>query len=407
MVKLLRINSIERARKELEAVGIDRAAIPIMEGKSICYAVKVKNCKFFHANVVKQEALALGIDCAVHKGVITAKTEFTDCLILGDLKRLYKLSEKLNSQNFKFLRELSKEIKEALDNAIFKTPVFRFKDKLVEFKDNFMIMGILNITPDSFSDGGDFFSLDRALFRVEEMIEEGADIVDIGGESTRPFSEPVGVDEELSRVLPVVEAIKKRFPDILVSVDTYKAKVAEEVLKRGVEIINDISGLGFDEALGDVLARSDCGVIEMHIKGTPKNMQENPHYDDLIGDINSRFGEVLDKLDRFGVERSRVVLDPGIGFGKKLNHNLEILNNVESFKVWGRPILVGTSRKSFIGNITGVKEPKNRLSGTVSSNVLAYTKGARLFRVHDVRANREALAVAQAILNEQFIPSSQ
>ena len=407
MIKLLRIDSIERARKELEAVGIDRAAIPIMEGKSICYAIKVKSCKFFHANVVKQEALALGIDCAVHKGVITAKTEFTDCLILGDLKRLYKLSEKLNSQNFKFLRKLSKEIREALDNAIFKTPVFRFKDKLIEFKDNFMIMGILNITPDSFSDGGDFFSPDRALFRVEEMIGEGADIVDVGGESTRPFSEPVSVDEELNRVVPVVEAIKRRFPDILVSVDTYKAKVAEEVLKIGVEIINDISGLGFDEALGGVLAGSDCGIVEMHIKGTPKSMQENPHYDDLIGDINSRFGEILEKLDRLGVERDRVIFDPGIGFGKKLHHNLEILNNINSLKIWGRPILVGTSRKSFIGGITGVKEPKNRLFGTVSSNVLAYTNGARLFRVHDVRANREALAVAQAILNEQLSPSSQ
>jgi len=407
VIKLLKIGSLEKAKKELKAIGVDRAAIHIMEGKSICYAIKIKGCKFYHANVVKQEALALGIDCAVHKGVITAKSKFTDCLILGDVKRLYKLSEKLNSQNFKFLRKLSQEIKEALDNAVFKNPVFKFKGKIVEFKDNFMIMGILNITPDSFSDGGDFYNPDRALFRVEEMMEEGADIVDVGGESTRPFSEPVDVEEELGRVIPVVEAIKRKFPEALVSVDTYKAKVAEEAILRGVEIINDISGLGFDETLGNVLARSSCGIVEMHIKGNPKNMQENPHYDDLIGDINDRFGEILEKLDRLGVERDRVILDPGIGFGKKVHHNLEILNNIESFKIWGRPILVGTSRKSFIGGITGVKEPKKRLPGTISSNVLAYTKGARIFRVHDVRANREALALARAILDEQFNPSSQ
>ena len=406
-IKLLKIDSIDRAQRELKAIGVDRVAIHLMEGKSICYGVKVEKCKFFHANVLKQEALALGIDCAVHKGVVTAKTEFTDCLILGDVKRLYKLSEKLRLQNFRFLRELSYMIKEALDNALFKKPAFKFKDKVFEFEDNFMIMGILNITPDSFSDGGEFYSLDSALFRVEEMIEEGADIVDVGGESTRPFSEPVSVDEELNRVIPVVEAIKKRFPAVLVSVDTYKAKVAKEALDRGVEIINDISGLGFDEELGSVLARSDCGVIEMHIKGTPKSMQENPQYDDLIQDINSRFGDILKELEGLGVERERVVLDPGIGFGKNLQHNLEILNNIESFKIWGRPILVGTSRKSFIGGITGVKEPKKRLSGTISSNVLAYIKGARIFRVHDVRANREALAVAQAILNERFSPSSQ
>ena len=407
MIRLLKFDSLDGVRKQLKAIGVDNAALRLMEGKGVCYGVLIRNCKFYHANILKQEALSLGIDCAVQKDVVTAKVDKSDCLILGDVKRLYKLSEKLKGQNFEFLREIGIELERHLNGVTKGDFIFRFKGREISLKDKFLIMGILNVTPDSFSDGGDYLDVDKALRHVEEMIEEGADIVDVGGESTRPFAEPVSLDEELRRVLPVIEAMKKEFPEIVVSIDTYKSKVAQEALDRGVEIVNDISGLGFDERLIEVLSGSDCGIVEMHIKGTPKNMQKNPHYDDVVSEINEKFGEILDKLKGAGIDENRVVLDPGIGFGKRFEHNLEILNNIEAFKVWGRPILVGTSRKSFIGGVLDIKNPKERLFGTIASNVVAFVKGAHIFRVHDVKAHKEALQLAGAILKEKINPSSQ
>ncbi|WP_022670731.1 dihydropteroate synthase [Hippea alviniae] len=403
MIELLKINEIEKVREELKSIGVDDIAVDLMDRKGVCYAVKVFDCKFYHANILKQEALSVGIDAAVQKDVITAKTQITDCLILGDAKRIEKLAEKLKKQNFEFLRVLAEELENALKNVLNADFVWAFRDKRFDLKDNYLIMGVLNVTPDSFSDGGEFNSVDAALKRTEEMLKEGADIVDVGGESTRPGSEFVSLDEELKRVVPVVEAIKKRFgSDVVLSVDTYKSKVAEEVLSLGADIINDISGLGFDKKLLEVLSKSNCGVVEMHIKGTPKNMQKNPFYEHLISEINSKFREIMDKLRKAGIDEERIVLDPGIGFGKKFEDNLKILNNIESFKIFGRPILIGTSRKSFIGAILNIENPKDRLFGTIASNVVALLKGASIFRVHDVKAHREALKLAKSIMQESF-----
>ncbi len=400
MIKLLKIDSLDKAKDELKSIGVDPAAFHLMEGKGICYAIKVYNCKFYHANILKQEALSLGIDCAVEKNTVSAKTKESDCLILGDVKRLYKLADKISKQNFSFLKEIGSKIKESLDNLLRGEFLFAFRDKHYSLKDRFLLMGILNVTPDSFSDGGEYLTVDKALKRTEEMLSEGADIVDVGGESTRPFSEPISVDEELKRVVPIVEAIKNSFPQVVVSVDTYKSKVAQEVLELGVDIINDISGLSFDDKLIEVLSKSDCGIVQMHIKGKPKDMQINPEYDDVVKCINEKFYEILRRLDEKNIARERVVLDPGIGFGKRVEHNLEILNSIEAFKIWGRPILVGSSRKSFIGKILGIENPKDRLFGTIASNTLAFVRGARIFRVHDVKAHKEALSIAYTIKEE-------
>ena len=401
-MRLLKFDSLDMVREKLKEIGVDEVALHVMEGKGVCYGVLIKDCKFYHANVLKQEALSLGIECAVEKDVVTAKTKESNCLILGDVKRLYKLSEKLRNQNFEFLKNLAVKMKEQLDGVIKSEFIFKFGNRELSLKDRFLIMGILNVTPDSFSDGGEYFDIDKALKRVEEMVNDGADIIDIGGESTRPFSEPVGLEEELRRVIPVIESIKREFKTIALSIDTYKSKVAKEALDRGVEIVNDISGLGFDEKLIDVLASSDCGIVEMHIKGAPKNMQKDPYYDDVVSEINDKFREILSKLKNAGIDENRVALDPGIGFGKRFEHNLEILNNIEAFKVWGRPILIGTSRKSFIGGVLNIKNPKDRLFGTIASNVLAFAKGAHIFRVHDVKAHREALTLAESILKEKI-----
>jgi len=261
------------------------------------------------------------------------------------------------------------------------------------------IMGIINCTPDSFSDGGKFDTVDKALAESLKMAGEGASIIDVGGESTRPGSEPVTIEEELERVLPVIEAIR-RDSDIWISIDTYKAPVAREALKAGADMINDISGLRFDAAMPKLAAENKVPVIVMHILDTPKTMQRHPEYENVVKDIYSYFSERIESLEKSGIEREKIVLDPGIGFGKTLEHNLSLLNNIEKFAKLERPILVGPSRKFFLGKLLGLPVD-DRLEGTAAAVVLAITRGAHIVRVHDVREIARVTQVADAILSEQ------
>lgn len=261
-----------------------------------------------------------------------------------------------------------------------------------------VLMGILNVTPDSFSDGGEFFDPDVAAARGLAMIDEGADIVDVGGESTRPGSDPVPVEEEIRRVVPVVREILSRKSDSIVSIDSYRAETAQEALEAGARIVNDVTALRGDPRLAALVADAGCPVILMHMKGAPKTMQERPRYDDVVREVRDFLAARADHAVTAGVEPRNIIVDPGIGFGKTLEHNLELLRRLDAIAVLGFPILIGASRKRFIGAITGVEEARDRLSGTVAANVLAREKGATLFRVHDVRANREALEVADAVL---------
>ncbi len=261
-------------------------------------------------------------------------------------------------------------------------------------------MGILNVTPDSFSDGGKYFSNDKALKRTEEMIKEGADFIDVGGESTRPGSQRVSLDEELKRVIPVIEAISKEFPDIPISIDTYKSKVAKEAIDAGAWIVNDISGLNFDENMKNVVINEKVPVIIMHIKGTPENMQKNPQYDNLINEIFSYLKRSIDIIDQNNGDPQNIILDPGIGFGKTFDHNLEIINRLPEFKSFGLPILIGASRKSFIGAILNKDNPVERVTGSLSIAAISSIKGAKILRVHDVKETFEVLKVADAVKNE-------
>jgi len=256
-----------------------------------------------------------------------------------------------------------------------------------------IIMGILNVTPDSFSDGGKFFDVSAAVERALRMAEEGAQIIDVGGESTRPGAEPVPLDEELRRVLPVIEALRQK-SDILISIDTYKSEVARQALQAGADIVNDISGARFDENMPRVVARFAVPLIIMHIKGMPKNMQKNPHYSDVIEEIYSYFEERLNFLQEQGIKH--LAIDPGIGFGKRLEDNLKLLRDLKDFTFLNRPILMGTSRKSFIGQILD-KEVDERLFGSLATQVIAVQNGAHLLRVHDVAATNDALKIWQAI----------
>lgn len=258
-----------------------------------------------------------------------------------------------------------------------------------------VLMGILNITPDSFSDGGLFLDRDAALRRLEELQREGADIVDIGGESTRPGAGPVDGAEELRRVLPVIEAAADRV-DVPLSIDTTKSRVARAALDAGAEIVNDISGLRFDPELAVLAAERSAGLVLMHLRGVPRTMQERIHYDDLIGEISEELLESADRALAAGCDRSQLVLDPGIGFGKTAEQNLVLIQELDRLHQLGYPILIGPSRKSFIGKTLGL-EVGDRLEASIAACVVALMRGARIFRVHDVRASRRALDMAYAI----------
>ena len=254
-----------------------------------------------------------------------------------------------------------------------------------------LIMGVLNVTPDSFSDGGKFLDADKAVAHAKQMIKDGADIIDIGGESSRPGSDPVSEEEELKRVKPIIERLVKEI-EVPISIDTCKPRVAEECIKLGAKIINDISGL--NKEMRNVAAKYKVPVIIMHMLGSPKTMQENIQYDDIINDIKSFLKDRIDKAKAAGI--TEIIIDPGIGFGKTTENNLQILKRLDEFKSLGCPVLVGPSRKSFIGNITGLPVTE-RLEGTLAAISIAVFNGADIIRVHDVKECKRAVQIADAI----------
>lgn len=260
------------------------------------------------------------------------------------------------------------------------------------------IMGVLNVTPDSFSDGGRYATLDAALRRAHQLLDEGADIIDIGGESTRPGADPVPLSTELERVLPVVKGLSRQ-KGVIISVDTYKSQVAQRAIDAGAHLINDISGLRFDPKMVGVVAKAKVGLVIMHIKGKPKDMQANPQYDDLMGEIYDWLAKGIRLALRGGVARERIVVDPGIGFGKRPRDNLVILHRLDELKGLGYPLLIGPSRKSFIGEVLGLPV-EERLEGTAAAVGWGVAKGANIIRVHDVREQirvaRMAWAIAEA-----------
>ena len=260
------------------------------------------------------------------------------------------------------------------------------------------IMGVINITPDSFSDGGLHFDRDKAVARGLQLREEGSDIIDIGGESTRPGSEPISEEEELRRVIPVISALRKK-TDSLISIDTTKSEVARAALDAGADIINDISSSSFDPKTFSLAAKRGAPVILMHMKGIPRNMQVNPFYENVLLEVKSFLKEKIKAAQAAGIEKEKIIVDPGIGFGKRHKDNLVLIKNLHFFEDLDRPILIGISRKSFIGKILGTP-PQQRLEGTIASAVLSIIHGAHILRVHDVASVKKAVLVAEAIIKE-------
>ena len=267
----------------------------------------------------------------------------------------------------------------------------------LDFSAGCVVMGVLNVTPDSFSDGGQFFDTDKAIEHGLKMAAEGATIIDIGAESTRPGAEPVSMDEQTRRVVPVIEALSKRI-NVSISIDTNSSEVAEAALEAGAAIINDITALS-DERMGELAAEEQVPVILMHMQGTPTTMQNEPKYKDVVSEVRQFLLKKAKRAEQFGIPRERIFIDPGIGFGKTLEHNLLLLRNIDKFVTTGYRVLVGTSRKSFIGKITDKNEPADRIFGTAASVALCVAAGVSIVRVHDIAEMVDVVKMTRAIVS--------
>ncbi len=390
------INDLSRAKEELKRIGVDSYGIRLMVPKALSSAIKLEKVKPQAANILKQEALSLGAEAAISRGVIDLKRKRTNILLLGTEKQYRLLVGKLKRQPFG-LTEIAEELKNLLTN--FKRQRWEMKcgKYILRLGRKTLIMGILNVTPDSFADGGRYDTLDSALQGALRMAEEGADIIDVGGESTRPGARPVSLKEEMKRTIPVIKRLVKRI-DLPVSIDTCKSEVAKKALDSGASLINDISALRVDKEMAGVVSRYKVPLVLMHMQGRPRSMQKNPHYRDVVGEIISFLRERIEFAKEEKIDEERIIIDPGIGFGKTTEHNLQIFNRLSEFKSLGRPILVGPSRKSVIGNVLNLPV-EERLEGTAAAVAASLLNGADIIRVHDIREMKRVIDMTDAIKN--------
>ncbi|MCX7817305.1 MAG: dihydropteroate synthase [Syntrophales bacterium] len=394
--RLIFFTSQEESLQIFERIGVDSYGISAMMPKTSHFNIFIESIPCYVANILKQEMLSIGGDAAVNRQSVSCKVEKTDCLIMGTRKQLVRLIEKLMLQP-SFLRGVAEEVKQLLENVDRKEFVFKTSRREIQIGCRTLVMGVLNVTPDSFSDGGKYLSAENAIRHGLRMADEGADIIDVGGESSRPGAEPVTAEEEKRRVLPIIEALAKKV-NVPISIDTTKSEVAKAAIDAGAEIVNDISAMNFDPEMVKVIHDTGAGVILMHMRGRPKDMQKGDlTYFDLIGEILGYLREAVEKAKGFGVPEDNIVVDPGIGFGKKPEDNLKILKHLREFKSLGRPVMIGTSRKSFIAKITGQDSPEERIEGTAASVTAAVLQGCNIVRVHDVAFMKRVVGVADAI----------
>ena len=349
------------------------------------------------AAFVKQELLARGGDAVVARHVIDGRTERSDILMMGTDGQLAALLQKLRSMDCWGLESLRTALAEALQNdAVAEWTLPLPGGRTLTLDRTTRIMGILNLTPDSFHAPSRVADEAELLHRAEAMLSAGADILDLGAESTRPGSAPTPESEELERLLPRLSAVRRAFPEAVLSVDTYKGNVALAAADAGADIINDVGGFGLDGSMLSCAARTGLPYVLSHIQGTPATMQDSPSYDDLLTELQLYFQEKMRKAELAGMSRDRIILDPGLGFGKRGEDNLLILKELESFRSLGRPLLIGHSRKGFTGAVTRAADAAGRLQGTTAISALLEGR-AQILRVHDVEQNHQAMLMARAI----------
>lgn len=361
-------------KTELSKIGFDKSYI-----HKACEKYVYKNIKIFsltpaQANILKQTALSVGADCATHREVITGRVEKSDCIVGATLSQIKKIAEKLQFQPFGL-----KELGEKLDEFC-KTQT-QYETKIV---------GILNITDNSFSDGGLYNDFEKSKEHLLQMIEEGADIIDIGAESTKPYSSAVEPDKQIEKLLPVVEFAKGKIP---VSIDTRSAEVAEECIKAGAEIINDVSGFDYDKNLVDVIAKYEVKIVIQHSNGTPENMQDAPVYENFVDEIYFDLKRKINFAISKGVKKENIIIDPGIGFGKTRENNFEIIKRLEELKGLGCPVMLGISRKSLLNMANEDNHTKDIF--TTALNALAVEHGADYLRVHNVKMHKQLLSLLE------------
>lgn len=385
----------ESAETVIQNIGFDKSYIKnaLLKYKFNLYKIHDLTCQ--QAIIIKQIALSIGADAAVHREVITCKVAKTDILIGCTDSQLKILCEKLKKQPFK-LAKLAENLIEILNKKT-HSPI-KIREKTFDWSKKTYLMGILNVTPDSFSDGGKFNTPEKAFEQAKILIESGADIIDIGGESTKPFSKQISIEEEINRVIPVIQKIRDFNKNIPISIDTRNSLTAKESLKAGADIINDISGLEWDLKMTEVALEFSAPVIIMHSKSSPDIMQINPAYEkNIIDSIYESLSDKVKKAVSFGIKTENIIIDPGIGFGKTFEHNIEIIKRISEFKSLGCPLLVGISRKSFISNILN-KVSEEREEANIAVNSFLASQGVNIIRVHDVKKHFNAFKVLDKIL---------
>ena len=394
---LYEINQDALAR-EMEHLGVYKPAVAIMLGKGRITPLKVLHVRTPAANIIKQEMLAAGGDCATPGTAVTCAVPYVDILLLGHEKHYKTLLYKLKQMPYFGIPEIAAELEGYLA-PVPKCTVLA--DGRVLRYDSVQVMGIINVTPDSFYAGSRKTGADAILEQAERMLEEGAAILDIGGESTRPGSDPVTAEEERARVLPAVTAIRKKFPEAVISVDTYRAALAKEALQRGGDIINDISAMTADDAMIGVVSETKAPVVLMHRKGISKDMQQQCEYKNVVQEVTEYLLSRAALLRERGTGADKIILDPGIGFAKNDEQNLQLIQNLNALTVNPYPVLMAASRKTTIGKVLGSEVfpllPEERLEGTLAVTAAAVYAGASLVRVHDVKENIRLIRMLEAI----------
>lgn len=386
-VRIIFLNSDQEVKEELANIGVDPGGVGIMAPKARFFTLKVTGLSLKAALILKQEMLSKGGDCAVHHDVASLSCEKSDALLMGTKRQYLELARKLSLQPFG-LKKLGPKIIAALQAAGKEEGTLAFSQKSYRL-DRTLLMGILNVTPDSFSDGGKHFSLADAVRHAQQMIADGADILDVGGESTRPGHTPVPAEEELKRILPVIREIRA-ISDVPISVDTYKAKVAEKALAAGADMLNDIWGGRRDPEMLRLAAEAGVPICLMHNRA-------EAIYDNLMDEVTADLLESVELALKAGVKEENIIIDPGIGFGKTPAHSLEVMRRLRELTALGYPLLLGTSRKSMIGKVLDLPVDE-RLEGTAATVAYGITCGAKIIRVHDVLAMHRVARMTDAML---------
>lgn len=379
-------------KNELNAIGFDKSYLHKAIDKYQYKNIKIFGLTLPQANILKQTAISVGADCAIHREVITSKVEKSDCILGGSFSQLKKIAQKLRAQPFK-LKTLADLIEQNLD---FKLLPITIKGTTFDFKKPY-IVGVLNLTPDSFSDGGEFFEFEKATEHLKELINDGADIIEIGAESTKPFSTPVSIENQLEKLLPVLNYIKEQKINIPISVDTRSAVVAQKCIDAGADIINDVSGLEYDKNMAKTAAELNVPVIMQHSKGTPENMQISPSYENLMDEIFLDLNGKIDFAIEQGIKKENIIIDAGIGFGKTDEHNFEIIKRIEELFSLDCPIMLGVSRKGLLNMPDESNQTKDIF--TLALNAIVIEKKVNLIRVHNVKLHKKLIEIISSLQN--------